>query len=282
LRSKRIWLLVSAGVALGVLVWSAERQGMRAAAPAGRTVPAPSLRALDQPASASAMGLVRLSFGGRPGMGVIVAVMCKPGPCKADDTAKAEALEAQREAAIRPARGTSPRAVAALRNTAFLLAWRNHASEPCFFVARGRVTGDTLSGSSVFGPCVHDRVQPCTAICLSSGGTGPTRRSITYLLAGTVSGAATALRVTTRRATTTYLLRGPLWRDTGRRLFMLDLGRNDYRMLELMRGHDVIDSRTLPAFEASVEDCTAAHPVMTDFKSCIQKIPPSVPSATFP
>ena len=137
-------------------------------------------------------------------------------------------------------------------------------------------------GTPVFGPCVgDDRADPCTALCLVSSGTGD-RSSVRYLLAGIVSRDATALRITTAHTRTTYPLQGPVLAGTNRRVFMLELGHDDYRVLELLRGASVVDSRSLPVWQAVVEDCQASGQGMNDLKACFQRAAPTMPDLSFP
>jgi hypothetical protein len=237
------------------------------------------VRAVDQAPPAAIRPLLALEFGlSHPGAVSGLDIACSPKPCTAADIAQANAREAARQQEIRPAAGTAPRAVAELPGTAVLLAWRNQVARLCLFVTR-----PAGSGTGPFGPCLHDDPNvPCGALCLTSDPTGSAGVPPDYLLAGTVRSDATALRITTSRTRTIYQLRGPVLRGTGRRVFMLDLGRNDYRVLELLQGTSVIDSHELPAMQAAYEDCRAGHPAMTDFKSCIQGTAAIVPSTSFP
>jgi hypothetical protein len=277
-RSTTIWVLLSLGAAFAVVAWSAQRGQSHARL--ARPGIAPALRAIDRPVPAAVRPLLDLELGvTHPNVISNVDVACIPSPCKAADVAAFKAREAARQETIRPARGTAPRAVAELPGAAVLLAWRNKEARLCLVVAR-----DTGNATQVFGPCLpDDRNTPCTAICLASNPKGGTSGApIDYLLAGTVSTGATALRITTSRTRMIYPLGGPILHGTDRRAFMLDLGRNDYRVLELLHGTSVIDSRELPAMQAAFEDCQAAHPAMTDFKSCIQGAAGIVPGTAFP
>jgi hypothetical protein len=277
-RSTTIWLLLSLGAAFAVLAWSAEH-GQSPPQLAARAGVAPAVRVVDRPPPANVEALLELQLGiARPRPTISsVQTSCMPSPCSAADVAEANTREAEHEDAIRPASGTSPRAVAELPGAGELIAWHNKAAQLC--LAGARISGNT---TDVFGPCVADRTNPCTAMCLASDMSAASGAPTTYLLAGTVPRDATALLVGTSRTRTLYPLRGPLLRGTDRRVFILDLGRDDYRVLELLRGTNVIDSLELPAIQAAFEDCQAAHPAMTDFKSCIEGSGAVMPGASFP
>ena len=75
------------------------------------------------------------------------------------------------------------------------------------------------------------------------------------MLSGTVPADADALDVTTADgATTEYPLTGPVL-DGDRRVFLLDLGAQDWRKLGLVRGGQVVDETAMPAATAAGEDC---------------------------
>jgi hypothetical protein len=63
---------------------------------------------------------------------------------------------------------------------------------------------------------------------------------------------------------------------------MLELGHDDYRVLELLRGESVVDSRSLPVWQAVVEDCQASGQGMNDLKACFQRAAPDMPDLSFP
>jgi hypothetical protein len=276
LRSTTFWLLLSLGAAIAVLAWSA-RQPLRLASTVGD---APPVRAVDAPPPDAVAGLLDAELGvvqSGGGISVTLDAVCTPSPCTARDVRRMKAQVAEHRDRIRPAPGTSPRTVAELHGKDLLIAWRNRASQLCLEATR--VQG---GGTPVFGPCVgDDRADPCTALCLVSSSTGD-RSSVRYLLAGTVSGDATALRITTARTRTTYPLQGPVLAGTNRRVFMLELGHDDYRVLELLRGASVVDSRSLPVWQAAVEDCQASVQGMNDLKACFQRAAPTMADLSFP
>jgi len=78
----------------------------------------------------------------------------------------------------------------------------------------------------------------------------------TYVLSGTVSRDAEAIRVTVAGGmTATYPLVGPTVLDSDRRVFLLELGVNDWRRLELIRGGAVAATAQMPEFTVAYEDC---------------------------
>ena len=270
------WLLLGLGAAIVVLAWSA-RQPSQLASTIGR---APPVRVVDAPPPDIVTGLLDAELGVVQSGGAISVTLdavCTPKPCTARDLRRMKAQVAEHRDRIRPAAGTSPRTVAELHGKDLLIAWRNRASQLCLEATR--VQG---GGTPVFGPCVgEDRADPCTALCLVSSSTGD-RSSIRYLLAGIVSRDATALRITTAHTRTTYPLQGPVLAGTNRRVFMLELGHDDYRVLELLRGASVVDSRSLPVWQAVVEDCQASGQGMNDLKACFQRAAPTMPDSSFP
>lgn len=187
---------------------------------------------------------------------------CVPGHCTPHQLNQVLAAYRRR---IRPALGTYPRVVADLRSTATLVAWRNQASQLCLAAMQGHAIATPM-----FGPCLAVDGH-CAALCLVSAPRGAHAR-ISYLLAGTVRRDATMLRITTARARTVYPLSGPLLWGSDKRVFMLDLGRDDYRTLELLRGRTVIDSVTMSYGQASIEDCVRRHPVVKDYLACANEI----------
>jgi len=131
---------------------------------------------------------------------------------------------------------------------------------------------DGSGGAGPSGPCVEQAQaaypepvsssmpssRPCAAICLSSDSETRDDGTDVYFLAGTVEPNAEAIRVTVAGgATATYPLNGPTVLDTGRRIFMLELGTRDWRKLELIRGGAVAATSTMPAYVAAFEDCVA-------------------------
>ena len=94
-------------------------------------------------------------------------------------------------------------------------------------------------------------------LCLDSSDQGD---GITphYVLAGVVDGRGEQLDVTDASgATRAYPLRGPLVPETNLRVFMVDLGANDWRRLELRRAGQVLASQEMPLIQARSEECPA-------------------------
>jgi hypothetical protein len=96
----------------------------------------------------------------------------------------------------------------------------------------------------------------------------------TWVLSGTVAPDADAIDVTTSAGTTAeYPLTGPLVAGGDRRVFMLELGKADWRKLVLLRGGRVVDESTMPAMAAASEDC------MTKLGPMPPPKPPETPGA---
>jgi hypothetical protein len=154
---------------------------------------------------------------------------------------------------IRPAPDSPPRVVAklALRDggQGLFIAWRNGSGSLCWQVEEQHP--DNGGGGGPAGPCAD--VHGCDAICLNSGASGiPTD----WMLTGTVAADADELRVTRADgAVVTYPLAGPVLPDSSSRVFMLELGRSDWRKLELVRDGAVVETANMPAAQAVWEVC---------------------------
>jgi hypothetical protein len=180
-----------------------------------------------------------------------------------EELAKMVAEERRYHEAIRPAPDSPPRVVAKLAlqdgGEELFTAWHNGAGELCWQV--DEVTTDGSSGGGPNGPCVDAQlpatgmdVPRCATICLASGTTSDSNVS-RYVLTGTVAADADALRITRAGgAVITYPLSGPIVGGE-RRVFMVELGTNDWRKLELVRDGDVVATEKMPAFMAAYEDC---------------------------
>jgi len=184
-------------------------------------------------------------------------------PTAADMATIRAQFEAQRAARL-PAAGSPPRVVARLPLTdggnAILVVWRNHDGVLC---TDTEVTDRQGSGGG--GPgnsCVPSDTAAllhCAEICLTSNGSGSDVAHEVWVLSGTVAAGADALDVTTADGTTAeYPLTGPVLDGGGdRRVFMLELGKTDWRKLTLLRGGDIVDQAAMPALSAASEDCMA-------------------------
>ncbi len=186
--------------------------------------------------------------------------------CSAAELVAGRASQLRYQAALAPAPGQEPRAVAALRLPygfrELLIAWRSKTGLLCMSAARVSVgTVDTP-----FGPCVvageraagypDNPLSPrCRAVCLSAGFDGVAGTNA-YYLAGTVPPGATALRVTLGGGDViTYPLRGPLLPGTGSRVFMAKLGARSWRRVELLRGKTVLATERMAPKMAAFSDC---------------------------
>jgi hypothetical protein len=260
--SKTLFLLASAG-AFAALAWSAQqgRPGLSAA---------PPIRAVDEAPPALVRMQLAAELGGElsgPKFVTATDTFCwgGPGHCTRAAIAKLKAQLAARQEAIRPAAGSEPRAVAELSGSAVLVAWRNGANRLCLDSSRLPAGG----GGGAFGPCDPEDGM-CAAICLRSDGRGESIQSLDYLLAGTVRQDATAIRVVrSRGAATEYALRGPVLSGTQHRVFMLELGRRDWRLLELLRGDRVIATEKMPPARAAFEDCQESATTRAALEPCL-------------
>jgi hypothetical protein len=198
-----------------------------------------------------------------------------PQDCKAtpDQAEKFLRMAKQFERAVQPARGTEPRAIARLRLSARgpnarvrLVVWRNQSDELCMETEVEEENGGSSDGPS--GPCVPD--SRCDKICLglSASGSGSAER---YLLSGVVASEADSLRMTLDDGrVANYALTGPVVPGFPKyRVFMLDLGRDLDRLLELRR-----DDKTIAEEKRS--------PVEIRMMRCEEDFPPALPSQDAP
>jgi hypothetical protein len=199
-------------------------------------------------------------------MCVVKVASAKVRKCTASELAAGRATQLQYQAALAPAPGQEPRAVAALRLPygfrELLIAWRSKAGLLCMSAAR--VSVGTVDAP--FGPCVvageraagypENPLSPrCRAVCLSAGIDGVAGPDA-YYLAGIVPASATALRVTVGGGDViTYPLRGPLLPGTGSRVFMTKLGARGWRRVELVRGKTVVATEAMLPKMAAFSDC---------------------------
>jgi hypothetical protein len=218
--------------------------------------------------------------------GTDVWAWSKSGPAvlTAAQIAAFQAEIAAELAAVAPAAGTSPRLVASLPladdGTAYFVTWHNSAGLLCTATETVYATGS--GGGSPAGPCIGSAaVEPeCGSICLKSSGGGDSATETRWVLGGTVDASADALDVTTADgATVEYPLTGPVL-DGDRRVFLLDLGDQDWRTLVLLRNGQVVDRTAQPAIVIESENCettigpTAVPPQSMDawnaaFRSCL-------------
>jgi hypothetical protein len=204
--------------------------------------------------------------------------------CTKAQLARIGALIQRYNLAVRPMAGQPPRVAAALLlpygYRELLVAWRGSSGRVCMSAADARGGGAT----EPFGPCVAtarlpanftaDPLEPCGAICLTNS-SADTAGTSAYLLAGTVTPAATSLRVTVGGgAVTTYPLRGPLLRGTRDRVFMTLLGPRNWRRIELLHGSTVVATKTMPARMAAYSDCQEEYGATdrTKYAACVRKV----------
>jgi outer membrane murein-binding lipoprotein Lpp len=166
-------------------------------------------------------------------------------------------IEARRTA-IEPATGAPPRVVARLPladgGEVLFLTWHNRGGLLCTTAQIVDAHGGGGGGAS--GPCAGagQGGTPCAAICLSSDETGDATAQ-RWVLTGTVAADADAVDVTTGDGTTLeYPLTGPVV-DGDRRVFLLELGAQDWRKLALLQGGQVEAEAVLPAMIVASEDC---------------------------
>ena len=287
------WLLAFAAVFL--LAGCGAASPEHAGAPVVPNVPAPAIVAVNETPPDDVLWFLQDEFGQDPApadpsssnLGGSVCVMTDTSgsgmtptltsdSCTqptAEEQARYQAEEQRYEQAIRPVPGSEPRVVARLRlggsDDLLFTAWKSSSGALCWEADESGPDGSGGGGPS--GPCVQQAqaeaypelatgigadLPPCGVICLGSTGGSSDGGVNTYVLSGTVSRDAEAIRVTVAGGmTATYPLVGPTVLDSDRRVFLLELGVNDWRKLELIRGGAVAATAQMPEFTAAYEDC---------------------------
>jgi hypothetical protein len=235
------------------------------AQPAGSLEPAPPIEAIDQPAPP-------LPFDSRPDGVEASTYICTgadvPGECTPTPEQIAEAEESARRyrEAVAPAEDSKPRAFARLRitprgpaTTATMIAWTARSGKLCTGFAVGE---EDIRGAR--GPCVpgNRSREACADLCLELSGEGSTPEFL-YLLTGTVTSRAEDLRITFPNGQAIrYPLEGPIVPDFPEyRAFMLDLGTQRYRRLELLRDGEVIERSEVPQRQLDFDRCARKFPI---------------------
>jgi len=244
------------------------------------SLPSPSIEAIDQPSEswsglevdpdvATAKTSWSMCFddegptsGGECDSSATVCI----GDCDSPETVeKLQRREEELRRAVTPAKGSEARAIARLRlpdrepsSRALLIAWRSQAGALC--LASEEESADGGSGSGPHGPCVPE--PHCTKICLDLSGSG-TGGNTRYVLVGVVASEGNSLRMTLDDGrVVTYELSGPLvpgFRDY--RVFMLDLGRDFYTHVKLLKGTKVIAEEKQPRVVIKSMRCSEKYPV---------------------
>jgi len=276
--SKTLCLLVSAA-AFGALAWSAE-QG-----PTLRRGAAPPIRALNRPARPALEGVSIEEFvtlkSQKLGVSTPELRCLRHAHCAEVALKTLLKRVRKRDELLRPVHVW--RTIADLpwpHGRLALRAWRTRTGSICFDTV---VPGS--GNTDPFGPCraVADRalgayagtdLDRCARICLQSNGFAavPTPD---FWLSGVVSARATSLRVTRvgERIPTEYPLTGPLVPGApARRVFLLDLGRRDWQLLQLRRGTTVLERKAQPSFVLTLERCQQQRTVRA-IRSCLRAGP---------
>ena len=152
--------------------------------------------------------------------------------------AEEERANAQHAEETSPAPGTEPRVVAELPLadglTAELVVWRARNEKTCT-LARIVPLERAHLGAQRIGECV--RYMPCGEICLAVLTTDDHRA----VLAGTLPSAADKLRLEgPDDREREYVLSGPVIEETARRVFIADLGDEDWWTVEIRSGEEIL------------------------------------------
>ena len=201
---------------------------------------------------------------------------CEPSPGVKDELRR---QEEQFRQAIKPAKGIEPRAIAQLRLAdrdpkarVRLVVWRSQAGKPC--LVSEVQTKDGGGDGGPFGPCVPE--PRCDKMCLDLSEDGSGLRTM-YLVSGVLASEGDQLRMTLDSGRViTYTLSGPLVPGfPDYRVFMLDLGRDLYERLELLRGDKVIAEEKKSPGEIESMRCFERFPVeeMPSSSSEIERSP---------
>ena len=184
---------------------------------------------------------------------------------KAED----ERRNAQYAEETSPAPGTEPRVVAELalggETRAELVAWSASSGKTCT-LARITPADRADFGVERVGECAQ--YVPCTELCLGLLSTGDDR----FVLAGTVPEHADALRLAgSEGRERAYGLSGPVIEGTDRRVFMADLGNEEWWTMELRRGGETLANDETLGHRLRGFRC--ASPSVKEFESCYAATP---------
>ena len=209
---------------------------------------------------------------------------CTPTP---DEVEKSIQMEQMFEQAVQPAKGTEPRAIAQLRLPARgprarvrLAAWGTQSNKLCVETDE-QDEGDS-GGGGPSGPCVPGT--RCENLCLDLSGSSGSKGVYVYLLSGVVASQADDLRITLDDGREEdFALTGPVVPGFPKyRVFMLDLGRDLYRRLELRHDDKVIAEETQSPSEIRMTRCgevdPPVHPSQSkatrEFDQCVRRAAP--------
>ena len=178
-------------------------------------------------------------------------------PMTPEQEAQAREQEKAWVDAVSPAPDSPPRTIAKLSlsdgGSVLLIVWHNAVGELCTDVEEESPDGSG-GGGGPGGPCVPGN-PACGEICVESGGDGNVDET-RYTLTGFVPSEADSVRVTLAGgAAKGYPLNGPVVEGTTLRVLMLELGRRDWRRVEVFRGEELLAAQDLPAAMVSFEDC---------------------------
>jgi hypothetical protein len=215
----------------------------------------PAIRAVNEAAVPSP--------GSTPAMCPDRPVPCEPTPAEAGKIEQAvKQGSAARAIAELPLPGRGPTA------RARLIAWHDRSRQLCL---ETQVDG---VDSAPFGPCLTG--PPCQKICVQLLQT-KTGGEALYFLGGVVAAQNDRLQLTTDDGRLETLgLGGPVVPGfPAYRVFMLDLGRNLYRRLELLAHDQVVAEETLSAAEIRALRCNETPPALpSQGSTCIQRAAP--------
>lgn len=260
----------------GVLAFSACGSGSTSSKPAdeNQTAPAPPIEAIDEPAPDTGFPMppddasssqTYFCLGNEST--TVPERTCKPTREQAE---KLHRLRREIEEAVKPAEDSEPRAIARLplkdrgKNAQVrLISWRNQSDKLCFQTEEE--SEDVGGGEGPGGPCVPR--SSCAKLCLSLSATSSASSPYLYVLSGIVSSDADGLRMSLDDdRVVDYALTGPVVPGFSEyRVFMLDLKRDLYTRLELLRGEKVIAEENHSPAEIRMMRC--------------EEVPPALPSA---
>lgn len=209
---------------------------------------------------------------------------CTPTP---DEMEKSIQMQQMFEQAVQPAKGTEPRAIAQLRLRARgpkarvrLDVWRAQSNKLC--VQTDEQDKGASGGGGPSGPCVPGT--RCANLCLDLSGSSGRDAVYAYLLSGVVASQADDLRITLDDGRQEdFALTGPVVPGFPKyRVFMLDLGRDLYRKLELRHDDEVIAEETRSPSEIRMTRCGEMNPPVhpsqnkatQEFDQCVHRAAP--------
>jgi hypothetical protein len=260
----------------------------RQGATADELRPAPPIEAIDEPASSRFFFPPEFLKDGTPVKAEVCRFLaersgnlgsgsenCEPTP---EELVAFRKFNWEDRPELVPPEGSELRSIARLalqergpKDLAILATWRSTTGRLC--LDTDIIDFEGLQGGSAFGPCLTG--SRCTQVCLDRSGhydydTPP------WLLSGIVSAKAEELRIVFPNGRAArYPLTGPTVPGfPDRRVFMVDLGRESHRRLELLIGGEAVAYRDEWPRQIAIDNCILTYKwpqQEQEFNQCLDK-----------